>query len=79
MPWKDGKVFCLNHPELEMIPQNEGNERTFHVIRLATLSRHGRIEMENKSTGFDVYSCRECGYCETYLTAAELDLLKKRP
>lgn len=77
MPRKDGKVFCLNHPEQEMVLQNEGNEKTFHVIRLATLNR-GRIEMENKSTGFDFYSCRECGYSETYLTAAELELLKKK-
>jgi heterodisulfide reductase subunit A-like polyferredoxin len=78
MPRKDGKVFCLNHPEAEMVVQNEGNERSFHVVRMATLSRWGKIELENKSTGLDVYSCRECGYCEIYLTVAELELLRKK-
>ncbi len=28
MPRKDGKVVCINHPELEMILQNEGNEKS---------------------------------------------------
>ena len=36
MPKKDGKFYCLNHPEREMAVLNEDNPDTFHTLRLAT-------------------------------------------
>jgi len=77
MPKKDGKFYCLNHPEREMAVLNEDNPDTFHTLRLATWIYGNRLKMENKSTGFDIYACTECGYSELYLTSSELKLLRK--
>lgn len=79
MPRNNEKTYCLNHPDLELVVLNEKNTDTFHAIRLATLEYGKRVKMENKSTGFDVYACPECGYSEFYLTTSELKLIRKDP
>ena len=79
MPRNNGKTCCLNHPDLEMVVLNEKNTDTFHAIRLATWEYGKRVKMENKSTGFDVYSCPECGYSEFYLTPSELKIIHNAP
>lgn len=79
MPRNNEKTYCLNHPDLELVVLNEKNTDTFHAIRLATLEYGKRVKMENKSTGFDVYACPECGYSELYLTPSELKLIRKDP
>lgn len=79
MPKKDGKIYCLNHPEREMVVLNEENPDTFHALRLATWIYGKRLKMENKSTGFDIHACPECGYSEFYLIRSELDILRKSP
>jgi len=79
MPRNNDKTYCLSHPDLEMVVLNEKNPDTFHAIRLATWEYGKRVKMENKSTGFDVYACPECGYSEFYLTPSELKLIRKDP
>jgi len=76
MPRNNEKTYCLNHPDLEMVVLNEKNTDTFHAIRLATLEYGKRVKMENKSTGFDVYACPECGYSEFYLSPSELKIIR---
>ena len=56
MPKKDGKTYCLNHPDQEMVILNEDNPDTFHALRLATWIYGKRLKMENKSTGFDIHA-----------------------
>ena len=77
MPLKSVKVFCINHPDEEMVILNENDANTFHVIRLGYLKRGYNYGMHDKSTGFDVFSCRKCGYVEFYLTTKEQQLLSE--
>lgn len=77
MPQKGDKVHCINHPEEEMVILNENDINTFHAIRLGFLKHGYNYGMHDKSTGFDVFSCRQCGYAEFYITAKELLLLKE--
>lgn len=76
MPRRGEKFTCLNHPDIEMILLNEKNPEMFHAIHLATFASRKRIQMESKSTLFNVFACPECGYAEFYLTEAELSLLQ---
>ncbi len=77
MPLNNGKrpPVCVNHPEDEMaLLQSTKVEQTLHVLLLA--------EQDNKkpmtynaipeATAIDLYACKQCGYCETYLAEHEL-------
>ena len=77
MPRKGDKVYCINHPDEEMAILNENDVNTFHTIRLGFLKHGYNYGMHNKSTGFDVFSCKQCGYAEFYITANELRLLNE--
>ena len=77
MPRKGDSVFCINHPEEELVILNENDPNTFHLIRLGFLKRGYNYGMHDKSTGFDAYACRKCGYVEFYLTAGELQVLNE--
>jgi hypothetical protein len=77
MPRKGDKVYCINHLDEEMVILNENDVNTFHAIRLGFLKRGYNYGMHDKSTGFDVFSCQQCGYAEFYITAKELELLKE--
>jgi hypothetical protein len=77
MPLKNAKVFCINHPDEEMVILNENDANTFHAIRLAFLKHGVNYGLHDKSTGFNIFSCRKCGYAELYLTLGELQLLNK--
>ncbi|OPY07627.1 MAG: hypothetical protein A4E68_01728 [Syntrophaceae bacterium PtaB.Bin095] len=78
MPRKGDKVFCINHPDEELSILNEHDASTFHVIRLGYLKHGSNFGLHNKSTGFDVFGCRKCGYVEFYLTAEELQVLSRQ-
>ncbi|HOK06053.1 MAG TPA: hypothetical protein PK836_08340 [Syntrophales bacterium] len=78
MPKRDNGIFCVNHPETELRILNEDQPDTFHAIRLASLVYGKRLQMENKSTLFDIYACPRCGYVEIYLPPQELRLLEER-
>jgi hypothetical protein len=77
MPRKDDKTWCINHPDETMVILNEKDLNTFHAVRLAFLKRGFNYGIHDKSTGFDVFSCKKCGYAEFYLTAKELKLLNE--
>jgi len=77
MPQKSDKVFCINHPGEEMVILNENDANTFHVIRLGFLKRGYNYGMHDKSTGFDVFGCKICGYVEFYLTPKERQVLNE--
>ena len=75
MPRKGDKVFCINHPDEELAILNENDANTFHLIRLGFLKGGYNYGLHDKSTGFDVFGCRKCGYVEFYLTSKELKVL----
>ncbi len=74
MPLKNDRRVCLNHPEEELVPLQE--EGMFHIYPLAQLEKDGGYRGLHRATGALVFACRICGYCETYLTDKEIDLLK---
>jgi len=74
MPLRNDRRVCLNHPEEDLVPLQETG--TFHIVPLAKLRQEGGYEGLPRATGVLVFACRICGYCETYLTEKEIDLLK---
>ena len=61
MPIKDNKIYCVNHPEVEMA-------RTEDLNALTKLTKKGDQLTFHPSSGtpIKIFICPKCGYIETY-------------
>ena len=62
MPIKDGKRYCINHPNARM-------NRTESLKALVNMKGTGPEATVNPSSGLVVmpFVCEECGYLELYV------------
>lgn len=76
MPIRNNKIYCINHPDEEMILNNDKNPDAFNATEIITPAGEGKYAMTNRLTAFNIYCCIKCGYAEFYLPSIELDQLK---
>lgn len=76
MPLKNDKIYCVNHPDLPMVLSNEGDDSLVHISDIAIKKPDGYY-VQPRSTGYNLYSCKKCGYSEIYLIPFELDQLNR--
>ncbi len=77
MPTRNGKKYCVNHPDKEMIPANEADEWR-HVVALAVQREDKGYDVLQKASVMIIHACPICGYCESYLVQEEIDNLPGR-
>lgn len=77
MPIRNNRIYCINHPDEELISANEQPEWDHFVLLAKQRPDQKMYDILQKGTAMIFHACPICGYAEPYLTKDEIDNLKK--